>query len=68
MVLNDDAPREAAAEAVRVGGEARPQLVLLLAEYVWRENLNLLSIDYAEKLFLISNYTNTGWPAWTIFC
>ena len=37
MVLDDDAPRESSAEAVRVGGEARAQLVLLFAEYVWNE-------------------------------
>ena len=34
VVLDDDAPGEGAAEAVGVGREARPQLVLLLPENV----------------------------------
>ena len=36
MILDDDAPRKAAAEAVRVGGEAGPKFILLLAKYVWK--------------------------------
>ena len=39
VVLDDDAPGEAAAEAVRVGGEAGPQFVLLFAKYVCKASV-----------------------------